>query len=96
MGKAKTKTDKINEKKEQKPFKREINTYLRLPKEDLDILEQQAAREGLKRPLYITSILHKYVTGRYIEKAEENQEHEIKIPRQRETMNHRQYSQRAC
>ena len=64
---------------------------LRLAPKDLSLLKEKAKRDSIPYQTIIGSIIHKYLEGRLVEKEEEP---EIKIPRQREAIDHRQHNQR--
>ncbi len=42
----------------------------RLSQQDLEMAKQRAAREGLPHQTLISSVIHKYVTGQFVETAE--------------------------
>ncbi len=64
------------DKKNQIIFKKAAKNYLcnqtkmniRIDKEELNIIKQRAADDGLKYQTYIKRIIHKYLTGQLIEK----------------------------
>ena len=41
---------------------------IRIDPEELEKIKEYAAREGLRYQTFIKSVLHKYITGRLIEK----------------------------
>jgi predicted DNA binding CopG/RHH family protein len=63
-------------KREQSIFKKAAKDYIRsqtkmnirIDQEELDVIKQKAAIDGLKYQTFVKSILHKYVTGQLIEK----------------------------
>ena len=63
-------------RKDQAVFKKAAKNYLnsqtkmniRIGREELDIIKERAAQDGLKYQTYVKSILHKFITGQLIEK----------------------------
>jgi len=61
---------------EQRKFKAAANRYInketkmniRIDPEELEKIKKQAAKEGLRYQTFIKSILHKYISGKLIEK----------------------------
>lgn len=49
--------------------KKEAKMNIRIDPEELEAIKQRAAEEGLKYQPFVRSILHKYVTGRLVEKS---------------------------
>jgi len=49
--------------------KKEAKMNIRIDPEELEAIKQRAAKEGLKYQPFVRSILHKYVTGRLVEKS---------------------------
>ena len=88
----KNKTTNMNKPKrgESSTLRKNAQVNLRLPQADLDYFKKIAENDFIPCQTIIASILHKYVIGRIVEKPE----HEIKIPKQREAINNRQYNQR--
>jgi predicted DNA binding CopG/RHH family protein len=50
-------------------FKRSKRVNIRLSNRDFDALQKRALSEGIPRPIFIASILHKYVDGQLVEKS---------------------------
>jgi predicted DNA binding CopG/RHH family protein len=49
-------------------FKKDKRVNIRISEMDLELLQERAMIEGLPYQTLMSSVLHKYVTGRYIEK----------------------------
>ncbi len=49
-------------------FKKEMRVNIRLSRKDLDALQTRALEEGIPYQTLMASILHKYVSGRLMEK----------------------------
>lgn len=49
-------------------FKKEMRVNIRLSKKDLEALQKRALKEGIPYQTLMASVLHKYVTGRFVEK----------------------------
>lgn len=47
--------------------KRETKMNIRIDPEELKLIKERAAREGLKYQTLIKSVLHKYITGQLVE-----------------------------
>ncbi len=45
----------------------ETKMNIRISKDELEKIKQQAEREGLKYQTFIKSVLHKYITGQLVE-----------------------------
>jgi predicted DNA binding CopG/RHH family protein len=66
---------KLNSK-DQSVFKKAAKNYLRsqtkmnirIDQNELNIIKQKAALDGLKYQTFVKSIIHKYITGQLIEK----------------------------
>ncbi|VAW92018.1 hypothetical protein MNBD_GAMMA22-1258 [hydrothermal vent metagenome] len=52
----------------QNTFKKDKRVNIRISKMDLDLLQEKALIEGLPYQTLMSSVLHKYVTGRLKEK----------------------------
>lgn len=50
-------------------FKKDQRITIRIARRDLDALRKRALEEGLPYQTLVASILHKYVSGRLVEKA---------------------------
>jgi predicted DNA binding CopG/RHH family protein len=46
---------------------RETKMNIRIDREELQRIKQQASREGLKYQSFVKSIIHKYITGQLVE-----------------------------
>ena len=51
-------------------FKKDARINIRLSSKDLRALQSRALREGIPYQTLVSSILHKYVEGRLVERAE--------------------------
>ena len=71
-----TKVKKNNKKKrgESSTIRKNAQVNLRIPEEDLNFFKKIAEREFIPCQTIITSILHKYVIGRYEEKSKQEPE----------------------
>lgn len=52
-------------------FRKDRRINIRISEKDLIKLQRRAVREGLPYQTFISSILHKYASGQFIEKASE-------------------------
>ncbi len=50
-------------------FRKDKRINIRISEKDLIKLQQRALKEGLPYQTYISSILHKFVSGQFMEKA---------------------------
>ena len=53
---------------EKSPLIKDHRMYIRITKNDLDRIKLKAVEEGLPYQTLVTSIIHKYVTGKLMEK----------------------------
>ena len=49
-------------------FKKEMRVNIRLSRKDLEALQTRALEEGIPYQTLMASILHKYISGRFMEK----------------------------
>ncbi len=49
-------------------FKKEMRVNIRLSRKDLEALQTRALEEGIPYQTLMASILHKYISGRFVEK----------------------------
>jgi predicted DNA binding CopG/RHH family protein len=53
----------------QAALRKDKRINIRLPEQDLVLLQHRAVEEGLPYQTLISSVLHKYVSGRFLEKS---------------------------
>ena len=49
-------------------FKKDMRVNIRLSRKDLEALQARASEEGIPYQTMMASILHKFITGRFVEK----------------------------
>ena len=52
-----------------KSKKKETKMNIRIDADELEAIKKRAAEEGLKYQPFVRSVLHKYITGRLVEKG---------------------------
>ena len=49
-------------------FKKDLHVNIRISRKDLEALQKRAREEGLPYQTLMASVLHKYLSGRFVEK----------------------------